>query len=216
MIATLSKNGEIICNKLVVEPSQREKVEELHHLYSKIDFAYGYLQHGSIFFCSEKPKEVLITSEEIRAYDSHRWGEHGINGYYPIELFTTRAWNTLIIIRRLLGKVPENCFRLADFFVESSKEVHACGVLASVPFDLSIQTKKLEYILGNRDIALSLLKDAYLDFYLFVDLLAKVELETEAAKVEQFDKDFYVAAEENTLILNIAQEFALLRRKQNQ
>lgn len=75
-----------------------------------------------------------------------------------------------------------------------------------------MQTKKLEYLLANPELSLSLLKDAYLDFYLFVDLLTKVDFNTESINVN-ISETIYKEAIENTKIFTLAKEFAKLKQK---
>jgi hypothetical protein len=104
----------------------------------------------------------LVTEKNIQVFDSYKWGENGIEtrggNLYPVEYYTTRAKHTLNVIRQLLGLEHEKNIVLKDFFSDSSKEVHEQGFLIDTEPDVSLLSKKLEYILANKEIALSLLK----------------------------------------------------------
>jgi len=222
MIATLSENKKgVVLNDLKAKYGMKKDVEYLHHLYSAWDYELGYIQHGRVRLQLEKPRrtETIMESgkdREIEVYDSHRWGEEGIRdrantkNLYPIEYCTTRAKNTLIIIRQMLKKEYNRSVLLSSFFVDSCKEVHKqTGILMRRKFDLSMQVKKLEYILSNPELSLSLLEEAYLDFSLFVDLLTKVNIESmvveDPSLIAFFGEKEVV---ENTKILTLAKEFA--------
>ena len=213
MIITLSADKKsVVSNRLIIKDGAKEEIERLHSLYLNPDFEFGYLQHGAIRFHQEKPKEILITKDNIQVFNSYQWGENGVNGVYPVEYLTTRAQNTSIIIRQILGLEHDYNFELKNFFADSSKEVHPNGAFVTKPFDLSMQLKKLKYILDNKEIALSLLKDAYFDLYLFVDLLTKVDLEIQGINEHDLFEGFYTEALENTQILDAAKEFAKLKK----
>lgn len=215
MIVTLHDDKKrIVINRLVARDGAIKEIEHLHSLYSKPNFELGYLQHGGIWFHREKPEEVLITKDAIKVFDSYKWGENGINNLYPVENFTTKAKNTLIMIRQLLGLEYDDNFKLKSFFTNSSKEVDANGFLADIDFNSLTQTRKLEHILANKEIALSLLKDAYLDFSLFAGLLTRVDLEMQIMEDPALFEFFHPEAVENTPLLNFAKEFAKLKQKQ--
>ena len=69
---------------------------------------------------------------------------------------------------------------------------------------MAMELKKLKCILESKEVSLSLLKDAYFDFYLFVELLSKVDLETKTSSIFE---TLYTEAVENTAILNTAKAF---------
>ena len=215
MILTLNdEQNAIFATELVPKNGDKKEIEYLHYLYSQPDFELGYIQFDRIMWHLEKPKEnVLITDYNIQVYDTHSWGKDPINGRYPVEYFKTRAKNTLILIREILGQKNTNGFNLKKFFADSSKEVTSCGILKEEEFNLLKQTKKLKYFLENQELALSILKDAYLDFYLFVDLLTKVDFNIYPINENLFEL-FQNGAKENTEILTLAKKFAKLKQQQ--
>lgn len=214
MILTLSDDKKsIVYNRLIVKEETKEEIERLHYLLSYPNFETGYFQHGGIYFHQEKPKDILVTRDNIQVYNSYQWGETGVNGVYPVEYLTTRAKNTLFLIRQLLKLEYDDDFKMRSFFAESSKELHSSGVLVETPFDLTTQLKKLEYIYDNKEIALSLLKDAYFDLYMFVDLLTKVDFDMQERKDPILLEHLYTEAQENTPILNLTKKFAKLKQK---
>lgn len=215
MILTLTEDKrKIVSTKLLPKDGMLDQIKYLHHLYSKPDFEYGYLQHGPILFTAERPEEELVTENHIQVFDKHRWGPNGIENIYPIEYFTTRARNTLIITRQILGLGHYNTnFALKSFFKDSFKEIDVSGLLINSEFNLLMQIKKLEYILENKELALPLLKDAYLDFRLFVSLLIKVDIESKRIMPEEMFEDFVEEAEENTQILALARKFTELEHQ---
>lgn len=185
----------------------------MYQLYSTPNFELGYIQHGKVSFHPEQPKQdVLITDYDIKVYDKRMWGTEPIFGCYPIKHYTTKAKNTLIIIRKILEIGYNNTISLKNFFSDTCKEVTPQGLINTKRFDLEMQTKKLEYLLANPELSLSLLKDAYLDFYLFVDLLTKVDFNTESINVN-LSETIYKEAIENTKIFTLAKEFAKLKQK---
>lgn len=206
------KQAEVTLTRLVAKSGKEKEIEYLHYLYSTPDFELGYLQHGQLLFHPEMPKkEDLITDDDIQVYNTHTWGTAPINGRYPVEHYTTKAKNTLIIIRKLLGLGDCGTFSMKSFFLDSSKEVTPYGFVGTGKFDLLTQTKKLRYLLANPELALSLLKDANLDFYLFVDLLTKVDFETSKISSNLFEHLHYEATE-NTELLTIGKEFTKLKQ----
>lgn len=203
MIVTLSDDErQMVDIQLVAK--DRAEIERLRRLYETIDFELGYLNHGAVNFLRERPKNIMITRDNIQVFDSYQWGKDGINGFFPVEFLTTKASNTLIIIRQLLGLETDYNFKLNRFFSDSSKVIHSTGALVKTPFDLTLQLKKLKCILESKDISLSLLKDAYFDFYLFVELLSKVDFK---AQVMPIFEPLHAEAIENTAILNTAKAF---------
>ena len=220
MIATLNDDkSAIVFNEFKVKYGMKKEIEYLHHLYSTVNFELGYIQNGMLWFHPQKPKKRdIVTRDDIQTFDSWRWGNDGIMNrsgtarLYPVEYFTTRAKNTLILIRQLLKKDYDNDVALSKFFTDSSKEVHKeIGILQPRKFDLSMQIQKLEHILNNPEIALSLLEDAYLDFYLFVDFLTKVNIKSEIPTGKHWIDFLGDVAVENTEILNVAKKFVRLR-----
>ena len=85
--------------------------------------------------------------------------------------------------------------------------------LTSKKFDLEMQIQKLEHILSNSELALSLLEDAYLDFYLFVNFLTKVNIQSKIIEDTSWVDFFGEEAEENTQILSLAKKFAGLKQE---
>jgi hypothetical protein len=214
MIITLNdkKDDALVLTKLVPKRGMIKEIEDLHVLYSTPDFQRGYLQHGELLFHSEIPKkEVLITDEDIQVYNTHTWGTAPINNRYPIEHYTTKAKNTLIVIREVLELERGHTFSMRNFFIDSSKEVTPYGFIKTGKFDLLMQVKKLRYLLENPELALSLLKDAYLDFNLFVDFLTKVDFEILPTNPNLFEL-LHGEATENTELLTIAKEFTKLKQ----
>lgn len=214
MILTLNdKQDAVVITKLTAKDGKKKEIERLHYLYSSPNFELGYLQHGILLFHPEIPKQdELITDDDIQVYNTHTWGTEPINGRYPIEHYTTKAKNTLIIIRKILGSGYGNLFNLKSFFAGSSMEVTPYGLFNPKEFDLEMQTKKLQYLLENPELSLSLLKDTYLDFYLFVDLLTKVDFSTSPTSPNLFEP-LHKDAKENTELLTIAKEFAKIKQK---
>lgn len=210
MFVTL-QNNKIVFNTLQAKKGMEEEIKHLHSIYSTPNFELGYLQHGRLLFFKEKPDEIKITRENIQVYNSYTWGKSGVNGFYPCEYFTTKAKNTLILIRQILELEQDMDFAMKDFFRESSTELHPSGMLVKKDFDLALQLKKLEYMLANKELALSLLKDAYLDYYLFVNLLTKVDIDSSIWKSDVSCESLRVKAQENTAILSLAKKFALLK-----
>ncbi len=210
MIITIGSDSKsVVFNDLVIKEGKEKEIEYLHKLYSTPNFELGYLQHGGVWFHQEEPKEILITKNDIQVYDSRKWRKD--RELYPVEYFTTRAKSTLFIIRQLLKlEYPED-LSLKDFFADSFKEVGPQGFLVySREPDFSLLLKKLNYILKYPEIALSLLKDAYLDFYLFVDLLTKVDFKTRRYEDPEMFNHVEKEATENTQILNLARCFNTL------
>ncbi len=214
MILTLNeKEDAVALTALTVKDGMKKEIENLHVLYSTPDFERGYLQHGLLMFHREIPKkEVLITDEDIQVYNTHTWGINPINGRYPVEHYTTKAKNTLIIIRDILGLERGHTFSMKNFFIDSCKEATPYGFRKTGEFDLLTQTKKLQYLLENQELALLLLKDAYLDFSLFVDLLSKVDFSTSLISENLFEP-LRKEATENTELLTIAKGFARLKQR---
>ncbi len=211
MILTIDKKDKVVLTDFQAKSGLLQQIGYLHHLYSTPNFELGYLQHGPVWFHQEKPiKNVLITSKNIQVYDEHTWGVTKKSESYPINYFTTKAKNTLMIIRALLELENSKYFILKDFFEESSREVTLQGFVKPEKMDFQLQIEKLQYILQNPALALSLLKDAYLDFYLFVDLLTKVDI-VNSPQDFSFPSPFYEVAGENTKILTLATAFAKLK-----
>lgn len=203
MIVTLSDDERsMVWTKLVAK--DKAEIERLCRLYETVDFELGYLNHGVVNFLRERPKNIVITRDSIQIFDAYQWGKDGVNGLFPVEFLTTKANNTLIIIRQLLELESDYNFKLRSFFSDSSKQIHSTGALVRTPFDLTLQLKKLKCILESKEVSLSLLKDAYFDFYLFVELLSKVDLETKTSSIFE---TLYTEAVENTAILNTAKAF---------
>jgi hypothetical protein len=215
MIMTLNENEDkIVFNKLVIQDGKKEKIKGLKDLYSKPDFEYGYLQHGATWIERNTPPSVVQTDDYIQVYDEHKWKgllDSKENPVYPVEYYTTKAKNTLLIIREILNMNSINCvFNLRDFFINT--EINEQGFIINKPFDLELITRKLDVLLQNPDLASSMLMDMNLDYYLFTRLLSDVDINE---KVDDTDfvfrncKDF---AEENTQILKLSREFAKLNK----
>ena len=215
MIMTLNENKDkIVFNELFLLEGKDKKVKGLEHLYSKPNFEYGYLQHGATWIERNTPPSVVQTEDYIQVYDEHKWKgllDSNGNHVYPVEYYTTKAKNTLLIIREILNMNSVNCvFNLRDFFINT--EINEQGFIINKPFDLELITRKLDVLLQNPDLASSMLMDMNLDYYLFTRLLSDVDINE---KVDDTDfvfgncKDF---AEENTQILKLSREFAKLNK----
>lgn len=211
MILTLDEDKKnIIFNELIPKEGSIKDIEELNHLYSTVNFEYGYLQHGMLWFRKEKPDDTEIRENNIVFYDEYTWGRNGLGGHYPVNYFTTKAKNTLIIVRKLLKLNKGGNFNMSSFFEDNPEIAIPSEILINEKFDLSLQIKKLEYILKNEELALSILKDAYLDFYLFVRLLDKIEFKQSVINNPGLFKSAYDGALENTQILSLSKKFSEL------
>ena len=215
MIMTLNENKDkIVFNELFLLEGKDKNVKGLEHLYSKPNFEYGYLQHGATWIERNTPPSVVQTDNNIQVYDENKWKgllDSKENPVYPVEYYTTKAKNTLLIIREILNMNSINCvFNLRDFFINT--EINEQGFIINKPFDLELITRKLDVLLQNPDLASSMLMDMNLDYYLFTRLLSDVDINE---KVDDTDfvfrncKDF---AEENTQILKLSREFAKLNK----
>ncbi len=213
MILTLNENKtEIISNELIY-PSEREKeIQYLEFLYSSPNFELGYLEHGSVWFLRQKPENMVVTKDYIQVFDQHKWGVEGIHGMYPIEFYTTKAKNTLFLIRQMLGKEVGTNFSLRSFFDQTTNEILDSGIL-SHPDQFSQLLEKLYYLLQAGELANPMLRDYYLDFYLFTKLLDMVSIQSQVLQNQDVFSSFYREAEENTEIMRIAHEFQRIRKK---
>ena len=135
----------------------------------------------------------------------------GINGFYPVEDCTTTAQQTLNIIREILHKNNSSDIILNNFFNAERREVTSENKRLFDKFDINDQLEKLKFILSNKKLAIPLLKEAYLDFYLFIDLLDKIDIvPTEEVELNKIPNQ-YDNASSNTKILKIANSFSKLR-----
>ncbi len=215
MIMTLNENRDkIIFNTLIIPEGNEKIIKTFEYLYSKANFEYGFLQHGATWIERNTPPSVVQTDDYIQVYDEHKWKgllDSKENPVYPVEYYTTKAKNTLLIIREILNMNSVNCvFNLRNFFINT--EINEQGFIINKPFDLELITRKLDVLLQNPDLASSMLMDMNLDYYLFTRLLSDVDINE---KVDDTDfvfrncKDF---AEENTQILKLSREFAKLNK----
>ena len=215
MIMTLNENEDkIVFNKLVIPEGKEKKIIGLEYLYSKPDFEYGYLQHGATLIERNTPPSVVQTDDNIQVYNEHKWKgllDSKGNQVYPVEYFTTKAKNTLLIIREILNMNSVNCvFNLRDFFINN--EINEHGFIANKPFDLELITRKLDVLLQNPDIASSMLMDMNLDYYLFTRLLSDVNINEKVDDNDFVFKNYSNLAQENTQILKLSREFAKLNK----
>lgn len=215
MIMTLNENEDkIVFNKLVIPEGKEKKIIGLEYLYSKPDFEYGYLQHGATLIERNTPPSVVQTDDNIQVYNEHKWKgllDSKGNQVYPVEYFTTKAKNTLLIIREILNMNSVNCvFNLRNFFINT--EINEQGFIINKPFDLELITRKLDVLLQNPDIASSMLMDMNLDYYLFTRLLSDVNINEKVDDNDFVFKNYSNLAQENTQILKLSREFAKLNK----
>ena len=116
---------------------------------------------GQYNFNRQEPPAMTITRNYIQVYDALKWNQKDI---FPVEYQTTKAKNTLYLIRQLLGLECDTNFALKNFFLSQSKTIDQNGCFIDEPFNLERQVKKLEYFLQSPELALELIKDADLDF----------------------------------------------------
>lgn len=221
MILTIAEDDKtILLNNITIKEGMDREIRRLYELYSSANLEYGYLIHGATNFYYTKPSNKIITDDNILLYDSHKWGNNGIkNNYgmtcYPVEYYTTWAKYTLFIISQLLGYKKESQIKLRKYFEGINSVNKNIGIVTNESFNLDKQIAKLDTILSNPQIALSLLENAYLDYSLFVNLLSNITItpqEIEKSLQEFFKVNGFVTeAKENTKLLKKAYEFSKLR-----
>ncbi len=205
MIVNVNEKKEIVLTKLVAKEGKDSDLQGLYYLYTALDFQLGYLQGGKIWWHIEPlEKDVVVTDSEILVNNPNGEKRNAINGRYPVAHYSTKAKNTLIFIRNILEENYTNNIMLRKFF--ENKDTYRYE-----EFDFEMQINKLSYLLDNKDLALPLLKDAYLDFYLFTNLLTLVDLNDKKISRELYEpllKDGI----ENGKILTLAKVFSKLRQ----
>ena len=208
MILTLDENKKkMFLNNLICLEERKKELEYLEYLYETPNMELGYLEHGGIWFSQKKPDGIIMPLGDI-----HVWSEETLNSLYPIKTYTSKAKNTLYLIRQILGKDADSNFKLANFFACSANEIIESGILThSLNLDFTLQ--KLKYILQSKDLALPMLRDYYLDFYLFVSLLNLIEIKKEEVTTPDMFSLFSKEALENTEIMNLAFAFNRIRKK---
>jgi len=216
MIITLNdKKDAIVSTALVPKEGKKKEIEYLHQLYSHPDVSLGYLQGGMLWWHNIRPNnDFEIEDDIIYVEETHLYQPK--NCRFPVRHYYTKARNTLIVIRKILESPYGRAINMKDFFnidrrppyepLEYDEQMR----IKIIETNIDMQIKKLEYLLENEELALLLLRDVNLDFYLFVDLLTRVELETEILHQDAFEyvKD---VAEDNSKVLTIAKEFAKLK-----
>ena len=208
MILTLDENKKkMFLNNLICLEERKKELEYLEYLYETPNMELGYLEHGGIWFSQKKPDGIIMPLGDI-----HVWREETLNSLYPIKTYTSKAKNTLYLIRQILGKDADSNFKLANFFACSANEIIESGILTH-PLNLDFTLQKLKYILQAKDLALPMLRDYYLDFYLFVSLLNIIEIKKEEVKIPNMFSLFSKEALENTEIMNLAFAFNRIRKK---
>ena len=208
MILTLDENKKkMFLNNLICLEERKKELEYLEYLYETPNMELGYLEHGGIWFSQKKPDEIIMPLGDI-----HVWREETLNSLYPIKTYTSKAKNTLYLIRQILGKDADSNFKLANFFACSANEIIESGILTH-PLNLDFTLQKLKYILQAKDLALPMLRDYYLDFYLFVSLLNLIEIKKEEVTTPDMFSLFSKESLENTEIMNLAFAFNRIRKK---
>ena len=187
------------------------ELERQHELFTVIDSETGFLLYGQTDYDLDEPsKRIERTCDCIKVYvGKNAGGAHMIKKYIP------KANITLQIIEKTLEYVPDSNTALKDFFKKSGQIITRYGTLEDGEFNLTDTTDKLNYILKSKKLALSILQDAYLDYFLFATgFLPNVDIKIEDINNTALlaNKELSLEANENTELLNIAQEFAKIKR----